>query len=80
MALSTSDFGSSTEEFFRASPVKLLQAALSSHEKAFPNILLDPSKLQFLAVAPRYIIWHYQEEFGSVIFLIALQVLVGSNL
>ena len=58
MALSTSGFGNSKEEFFRAS-ARLLncrRATLSSHEKGFPNILLHPSKLQFLAVAPRYVI------------------------
>ena len=31
-----------------------------------------------MAVAPAFIVWHYEEEFDSKVFAVALQAVVGS--
>lgn len=43
--------------------------------ECFPNGQPEPSHLP--CVAPFYILWHHQEEFGSLIFVPALQVATG---
>lgn len=65
--------------------VRSLQGRSSQHFSgppgggSFPNGHPTPPHLLRVAVAPCYILWHHQAEFGSVIFIHALQTGAGTS-